>query len=154
LVSFNQKHNAANGEANHDGTDDNRSWNYGVEGPSDDPAIEALRNRQIRNFLTIVMLSLGIPMIGMGDEVRRSQSGNNNPYCQDNETSWFDWTLVEKHADLHRFLSLLSARRLLLDDVETGVEPLTLNQLLRKAKRSWHGVELGQPDWEHSSHSL
>ena len=96
LVSYNQKHNEANGEDNRDGADDNRSWNCGVEGPTDDPAVEKLRNRQVKNFLTVTMLSLGVPMILMGDEVRRTQHGNNNAYCQDNETNWFDWTLVAK----------------------------------------------------------
>ncbi len=115
LVSYNQKHNEANGEDNRDGTNDNRSWNCGVEGPTDDPAVETLRNRQVKNFLTVTMLSLGLPMILMGDEVRRTQHGNNNAYCQDNETSWFDWTLVAKHADVHRFVRLLNAQRLLRD---------------------------------------
>ena len=104
LVSYNQKHNEANGEDNRDGANDNRSWNCGVEGPTDDPAVETLRNRQVKNFLTVTMLSLGLPMILMGDEVRRTQQGNNNAYCQDNETSWFDWTLVAKHADVLRFV--------------------------------------------------
>src|SRR4029077_6445669 len=103
LVSYNEKHNQLNGESNRDGAGDNRSWNCGVEGPSEDPAIEGLRNRQIKNFLTITMLSLGVPMIVMGDEVRRTQAGNNNAYCHDNETSWFDWTLPERYAELHRF---------------------------------------------------
>ena len=96
LVSYNQKHNEENGEGNRDGADDNRSWNCGVEGPSDDPAVETLRNRQVKNFLTLTMFSLGVPMIVMGDEVRRTQRGNNNAYCQDNEISWFDWTLLSK----------------------------------------------------------
>ena len=108
LVSYNQKHNEANGEDNRDGANDNRSWNCGVEGPTDDPAIETLRNRQVKNFLTVTLLSLGMPMILMGDEVRRTQRGNNNAYCQDNEISWFDWTLLEKHADVHRFVTLLN----------------------------------------------
>jgi glycogen operon protein len=90
LVSYNGKHNEANGEDNRDGANDNRSWNCGVEGPSDDPAIETLRNRQVKNLLTVTLLSLGVPMILMGDEVRRSQGGNNNAYCQDNETSWLE----------------------------------------------------------------
>jgi isoamylase len=111
LVSYNEKHNEANGEANRDGANDNRSWNCGVEGPTDDPVVEKLRNRQTKNFLTITMLSLGVPMILMGDEARRSQHGNNNAYCQDNETSWFDWTLIAKHAELHRFVKLLIAPR-------------------------------------------
>ena len=94
LVSYNEKHNEANGEDNRDGMNDNRSWNCGVEGPTDDAAVEALRNRQVKNFLAVTMLSLGLPMMLMGDEVRRTQHGNNNAYCQDNETSWFDWRLV------------------------------------------------------------
>ena len=94
LVSYNEKHNEANGEGNRDGADDNRSWNCGIEGPSENPEIEKLRTRQVKNFLTVTMLSLGLPMITMGDEVRRTQRGNNNAYCQDNETSWFDWTLA------------------------------------------------------------
>ena len=85
LVSYDRKHNEANGENNSDGTDDNRSWNCGVEGPTDDPAMEKLRNRQVKNFLTLTILSVGMPMILMGDEARRTQRGNNNAYCQDNE---------------------------------------------------------------------
>ena len=96
LVSYNEKHNEANGEDNRDGANDNRSWNCGVEGPTDDPAVEKLRNRQVKNFLTITLMSLGTPMILMGDEVRRTQLGNNNAYCHDNELSWFDWTLLEQ----------------------------------------------------------
>src|SRR5262249_39070509 len=95
LVSYNEKHNEANGEGNRDGANDNRSWNCGVEGPTDDPDIERLRSRQVKNFLTLTMLSFGMPMILMGDEVRRTQGGNNNAYCQDDETSWFDWRLLE-----------------------------------------------------------
>ena len=85
LVSYERKHNEANGEGNRDGADDNRSWNCGVEGPSDDPAVEALRARQVRNFLAVTLLSAGVPMIGMGDEARRTQGGNNNAWCQDGE---------------------------------------------------------------------
>ena len=153
LVSYNQKHNEANGEANRDGANDNRSWNCGVEGPTNDPAVEKLRNRQVKNFLTVTMLSLGLPMILMGDEVRRTQQGNNNAYCQDNETSWFDWTLVAKHADVHRFVTLFCARRLLWDK-QPERQHLSLNQLLRKATWAWHGIKLAQPDWSDSSHSL
>jgi isoamylase len=153
LVSYNQKHNEANGEDNRDGADDNRSWNCGVEGPSTDPGIEALRNRQVKNFLTVTMLSLGIPMIGMGDEVRRSQFGNNNAYCQDNETSWFDWSLVEQHSDVHRFLRLLIDRRRLRNP-DAEQRHLSLNQLLARALKTWHGVKIGQPDWSSSSHSI
>jgi len=153
LVSHNQKHNEANGEGNSDGANDNRSCNWGVEGPTDDPAVERLRNRQVKNFLTVTMFSLGLPMILMGDEVRRTQQGNNNAYCQDNETSWFDWTLLEKHTDVHRFVTLLSARRLLRDE-DPERQRLSLNQVLRKANKAWHGIKLGQPDWGDSSHSL
>ena len=91
LVSYNQKHNEANGEGNRDGTDDNRSWNHGVEGPTDDPEIVALRRRQMRNFLVTLLLSQGVPMILGGDELGRTQRGNNNAWCQDNELSWFRW---------------------------------------------------------------
>jgi isoamylase len=153
LVSYNDKHNEANGEDNRDGSNDNRSWNCGVEGPSNDPAVEALRNRQVKNFLTATLLSLGMPMILMGDEARRSQSGNNNAYCQDNETSWFDWTLVERHADVHRFVSLLNARRL-RREVEFERQRISLDQLIRQAEKAWHGVKLREPDWSPHSHSL
>ncbi len=153
LVSYNQKHNEANGEDNRDGAGDNRSWNCGVEGPTDDPAVEKLRNRQAKNFLAVTMLSVGLPMILMGDEVRLTQRGNNNAYCQDNETSWFDWALVGKYADLLRFVKLLIARRL-LRDMEAELQRLGLDQLLREGKLTWHGVRVGQPDWSNYSHSL
>jgi len=153
LVSYNQKHNELNGENNQDGSNDNRSWNWGVEGPSDDPAVERVRNRQIKNFLAVTMVSLGLPMILMGDEVRRTQGGNNNAYCQDDETSWFDWTLVEKNADILRFVKLLSRRRV-LREIEPEMRRESLNQVLREATKAWHGVLLNQPDWSYESHSL
>jgi glycogen operon protein len=153
LVSYDDKHNEANGEANRDGANDNRSWNCGVEGPTSDPAIEALRNRQVKNFLTVTMLSVGVPMMLMGDEVRRTQGGNNNAYCQDNEISWLDWTLVDKHADVLRFASLLNARRL-LRDVEHERQRMSLNHLIAQANKKWHGVKLGEPDWGDHSHSI
>jgi glycogen operon protein len=153
LVSYDQKHNEANGEHNADGTDDNRSCNYGVEGPTDDPSIERVRNRQVKNVFTLTLLSLGMPMLLMGDEVRRTQRGNNNAYCHDDETSWFDWTLLQQHADVQRFVRLLCARRMLRDaDVER--RRLTLNQMLREAKIAWHGVTVGEPDWCPQSHSI
>ncbi len=96
LVSYNTKHNEANGETNHDGTDDNRSWNCGVEGPTDDPAVLALRARQQRNFLATLFLSQGVPMLLAGDEIGRTQSGNNNAWCQDNRISWFDWESADE----------------------------------------------------------
>ena len=153
LVSYNQKHNEANREQNRDGSDDNMSWNCGVEGPSDDPAIEALRNRQAKNLLAVLMLAAGTPMLLMGDEARRSQGGNNNAYCQDNDISWFDWTLLERHADVHRFIKALAEFREHRDVVdETGT--LTLNELLHRTRLEWHGVDLGRPDWGGHSHSL
>ena len=153
LVSYDQKHNEENGEGNRDGAGDNRSWNCGVEGPSSDPEIEKLRNRQAKNFLTLTILSLGVPMFVMGDEVRRTQRGNNNAYCQDNELSWFDWDLLSRHADLHRFVKLLIARRL-LRNVELERRRVSLNEILREATKAWHGVKLNQPDWSPWSHSL
>jgi glycogen operon protein len=153
LVSYNQKHNDANREENRDGANDNRSWNCGVEGPTDDPAIEELRNRQVKNYLTVTLLSLGVPMFLMGDEVRRTQGGNNNAYCQDDESNWFDWKLVEKHADVHRFVKILLARRS-LRDVTHEEQRVTLTQMIAKAKKGWHGVKLHQPDWSEHSHAV
>lgn len=103
LVSYNHKHNLANGEHNHDGTDDDRSWNHGSEGPTDDPAINQLRRRQQKNLLATLMLSQGVPMLLGGDEFGRTQKGNNNGYCQDNEISWFDWSLLDTNAELVEF---------------------------------------------------
>jgi isoamylase len=153
LVSYDRKHNEANGEGNLDGADDNRSWNCGVEGPTDDPGIETLRTRQAKNLLAVTMLSAGMPMMLMGDEVRRTQRGNNNGYCQDNETSWFDWSLVQRHAGLHRFVSMLNARRTSFD-VAQERDRVSLSQLLHQADIIWHGVKLFEPDWSASSHSV
>ena len=153
VVCYNQKHNQENGEDNRDGCDNNRSWNCGIEGPADDPGIEKLRNRQVKNFLTAVMLSAGVPMIVMGDEVRRSQHGNNNPYCQDNETSWFNWKLLSEHEDVFRFVKLLIARRL-MRDMEHERTRASLSQVLRDTRQAWHGVKLHQPDWSAFSHSF
>lgn len=153
LVSYNDKHNEANGEDNRDGADDNRSWNCGVEGPTADPAIEKLRNQQIKNFLAVTMLSLGMPMITMGDEVRRTQCGNNNAYCQDDETSWFDWRLVQKHADIHRFATLLINRRV-LRGADHEQRRISLGRLLQQANKTWHGTRLGCPDWGDCSHRI
>ena len=153
VVSYNDKHNEANNEENRDGANDNRSWNCGVEGPTDNPEVEQLRNRQVKNFLTITMLSFGVPMILMGDEVRHTQLGNNNNYCHDDETNWFDWTLLDRHKDVHRFMSMLAARRI-LRNVDAARQRVSLNQLLLEANIAWHGVKVGEPDWNSSSHSL
>jgi isoamylase len=111
LVSYNNKHNEANGEGNRDGADDNRSWNCGAEGPADDPAIAELRARQRRNFLVTLFLSQGVPMLLAGDEIGRTQRGNNNAYCQDNELSWVDWSLASGEEDLLRFTEMLASLR-------------------------------------------
>jgi len=111
LVSYEAKHNEANGEANRDGTDDNATWNCGAEGETADAAVNALRLRQAKNVLAILMLSRGVPMLLAGDEVLRTQGGNNNAYCQDNETSWFDWSLVEHNRDMLRYTRELIALR-------------------------------------------
>jgi glycogen operon protein len=151
LVSFNEKHNAANRQGNRDGADANFSANHGAEGPTADPGIEALRLRQVKNFLTILFVSQGTPMLLMGDEVRRTQRGNNNAYCQDNRISWFDWRDVERHAALLRFVRELIAftqwcqvfREESFWQTE-GPEPRIV----------WHGVRLGQPDLSSWSRSL
>jgi isoamylase len=129
------------------------SWNCGAEGPTDDPTVEALRNRQVKNFFALVLLAVGTPMVLMGDEVRRTQSGNNNAYCQDSDISWFDWRLLERHGDIHRFVQALNRFRQRRDVVVEGTA-LSLNQLLRRARIEWHGVVLKRPDWSHHSHSL
>jgi len=111
LVSYNEKHNHANGEDNHDGEDHNRSWNCGAEGPTDDPEILRQRSRQQRNFLTTLMLSQGVPMLLGGDEMGRTQQGNNNAYCQDNELTWFNWDLSAENKELLAFTQELIAFR-------------------------------------------
>jgi isoamylase len=111
LVSYDRKHNEMNGEHNQDGSDDNRSWNCGAEGPTDDRQINELRDRQVRNFLVTIFFSQGIPMLLAGDELGHTQRGNNNSYCQDNEISWLDWEAAAKHTDLIEFVAALSALR-------------------------------------------
>ncbi|MEM7135804.1 MAG: glycogen debranching protein GlgX [Myxococcota bacterium] len=150
LVSYNEKHNEANLEQSRDGRDDNRSWNCGVEGASDDPAIEKLRVQQIKNFFTINLLALGVPMISMGDEMRRTQLGNNNPYCHDSELTWLDWSLLEKHQGIHRFVKKLIHFRLGLP-LEDG---LSLSEVLKRMPIEWHGVKLHQPDAAPHSHTV
>jgi glycogen operon protein len=152
-VSYNEKHNEANGEQNRDGGNDNYSWNCGVEGPTSDPEIDRLRDRQIKNLLALNLLAVGTPMLLAGDEVRRTQQGNNNAYCQDNEISWFDWSLLEKHAGLRRFVKLLLACRL-DPQRDTADRNTTLTQFLLSACTQWHGVQLEKADWGPHSHSL
>ena len=153
LVSYNTKHNEANGEQNRDGSDNNYSWNCGIEGPADDPAIEQLRTRQTKNFLALTLLSVGTPMLLAGDEVRSSQHGNNNAYCRNDELFSFDWTLLERHAEVHRFTKQLIAFRL-NRNLPTGRFDMTLQELLRERPVQWHGVKLNSPDWSEQSHTL
>jgi isoamylase len=148
LVSFNQKHNEANGENNCDGINENLSWNCGVEGDSDDPNIKSLRNRQVRNFMTILLLSRGVPMFVAGDEIGRTQKGNNNAYCQDNEISWFDWTLVNKHSELLRFFKNMIRFRKMHATIRRGqFFNGSVNERGLKAV-SWHGTKLNSPGWD------
>jgi glycogen operon protein len=153
LVSYNRKYNEANREDNRDGNNENYSWNCGAEGESADPSVNIRRSRQIRNFLAITMLAVGTPMITMGDELRRTQQGNNNAYCQDNELSWLDWGLAEKNQDLIRFVRLLIESRLERDMAQHHFT-MSLNELLETSEIIWHGVKLNQPDWSDSSHSI
>jgi glycogen operon protein len=153
LVSYDRKHNEANGEDNRDGANENVSWNCGVEGATDDAEIEALRNRQVKNFFALELLSAGTPMLLMGDEVRRTQRGNNNAYCHDSEISWFDWQLVERHPDIRRFVRLLNSYRQRRDPSAASTK-MSLNQLLDQARIQWSGVDLNCPDWSDHSHSL
>jgi isoamylase len=153
LVSYNQKHNEANGEHNNDGTNDNHSWNCGIEGPTDDPAIDGIRNRQVKNFLTVTLVSLGTPMILAGDEFRHTQRGNNNAYCQDNELSWLDWSRAEKHADVVRFASLLCARRS-HRGIQLKQQRIHLKEMVASAIKAWHGINLDAPNWSDDSHSV
>ena len=153
LVSYDRKHNEANADNNRDGADENFSWNCGHEGPTGDPAIETLRNRQVKNFLVAMMVSLGTPMLLMGYEARRTQLGNNNAYCHDNELTWFDWSLLDRHADIYRFAkSLIHARQHRY--TAANVPELTLNETLQRTQIQWHGTRLQQPDLSPQSHSI
>ena len=141
LVSYEKKHNRANGERNRDGWNDNLSWNGGVEGETDDEGVEDLRVRRIRSLLVFTFMSIGTPMLLMGDEVRRTQKGNNNPYCQDNKVSWFDWSLLERHAGIHRFTKrMIALRRHLM-----GTPPprATLEAVVAADRVTWHD---GKPE--------
>jgi isoamylase len=152
LVSYNYKHNLPNGENNSDGCDYNYSWNHGVEGETNDPKILQLRNRQIKNMLTITLLSLGTPMILMGDEIGHSQKGNNNGYCQDNPTFWFDWSQIKKNWALFDFTNGLIKQRTAI-----YLNPsyrYSLHDIIQDSDIHWHGVKLNQPDWRECSHSI
>ncbi|HWA99114.1 MAG TPA: alpha-amylase family glycosyl hydrolase, partial [Pirellulales bacterium] len=155
LVTYEQKHNEANGEQNRDGDNNNLSANYGVEGPTRKQAVVKLRSRQVRNMLATLLLSQGVPMILSGDECRRTQRGNNNAYCQDNEISWFDWQLVDKHADVLRFCRALIEFRKNQPSVRrttflTGQTPPGSSI----PDVSWYGADGGAVAWGEDHHSL
>jgi isoamylase len=155
LFAYNEKHNAANGEDNRDGANDNHSWNCGWEGPTDDPDINNLRQRQIRNAIAILMTSQGVPMILMGDEMGRTQHGNNNAYCHDAPLSWVDWSDLESNADVFRFVQRCIALRQ-AHPILRGASFLR-NEDYRgvgQSDISWHGVRAGQPDWSDTSRTL
>jgi len=153
LVSYNSKHNDGNKTQNSDGTNANLSWNCGAEGPSTNPDMELLRIRQIKNFLALTLLSVGTPMLLMGDEVRRTQQGNNNAYCLDNDVSWFDWGLCQSNAELFRFTQELICLRRHFDH-GIGGNAIPLEQYLKDAHIEWHGAALDKPDWGFDSHSI
>ncbi len=153
LVTYDHKHNEANGEGNRDGNDSNWSWNCGVEGPTDDPEVLRLRQRQARNLMATLMISQGVPMILGGDEFLRTQHGNNNAWCQDNSLSWVDWSLRERNADFLRFMRRIIAlrqahpilrRRTFFSSARGGQPPEIL----------WHGVVPSRPDFSNPSHTL
>ena len=154
LVSYNFKHNLANKENNKDGNNENYSWNFGVEGPTDNENILKLRRRQVKNFHAINILSVGVPMILMGDEVCHSQKGNNNAYCQDNELTWFDWDLTIKNKDLIRFVQLLIQRRTITTTTTQEQFSISLIDLLKQSRIIWHGVKENKPNWNEDSHSI
>jgi isoamylase len=153
LVSYEQKHNEANGEGNRDGTNDNRSWNCGAEGETDDPAVLALRRRQLRNLLTTLLLSTGVPMLVAGDELGRTQGGNNNAYCQDNETSWVDWSLPEEPGWraltelVSRLISLRHAHPVLRRRAFFSGRPQGPDGLRDLAWFTAEGREMTEADW-------
>jgi glycogen operon protein len=147
-VAYNRKHNEGNLEQNRDGSDQNLSWNGGAEGPTQAPLAREIRRRQVRNLASFLLLSHGTPMLLMGDEVLRTQQGNNNTWCQDNPLGWFDWDDVTRHGDMLRFVRGLIALR-------QSLSIFALDRYWRAAEDVlWHGVELGKPDLGFASHSV
>ncbi|MEN3359788.1 MAG: isoamylase [Mycobacteriales bacterium] len=149
LVSYNDKHNDANGERNQDGDNGNNSWNCGAEGHTDDAATLALRRQQMRNALLLLLSSHGVPMLLAGDEMARTQHGNNNAYCQDDPDFWFDWQLAERNADLVRFTRLAIAFRRAHPALRRRVHPTGRQRdgFGHLPDVSWHGVRPYEPDW-------
>src|SRR5260370_34890355 len=155
LVSYIQKPNEANGESNRDGVDENFSWNCGAEGPTADPKILELRQRQAKNFMVTLLLSQGVPMLLAGDEFLRTQGGNNNAWCQDNEVSWVDWTLADKNADFLRFVRELIALR----KAHPALRRRTFFHGSGPTRDGtpdiiWHGIKPGQPDFSATGQTL
>jgi isoamylase len=153
LVSYNNKHNEANGEGNRDGSDANWSWNCGAEGATEDHDVLALRARQVRNLIATLMLSQGVPMIQGGDEFLRTQRGNNNAWCQDNSLGWVDWSLKQQNAGFVRFVRMMIAFRM--------AHPVLRRRIFFTGERAgpppeiiWHGIEPAKPDFSHDSHAL
>jgi glycogen operon protein len=140
LVSYQNKHNEANKQENRDGTNENFSENYGVEGPSADGAIESVRKRQIKNFLLTLFIAHGVPMLLGGDEFRRTQGGNNNAYCQDNETNWYDWDLLKQHREIFFFTrGMLAFRR--------SHPVLSKKEFYTDAEIQWCDAQGAPPNW-------
>lgn len=138
LVSYEYKHNEANGEKNEDGWSDNIGFNCGAEGPTTDQKILDMRQRQMRNFFVTLLISQGVPFINMGDEFARTQQGNNNAYCQDNEISWVDWSLAEKNEGLLRFTCMMISLR-------KQYFAMSREQFCNRV--AWHGTKIGMADW-------
>lgn len=153
LVSYNDKHNFSNGEKNRDGSNQNNSWNCGVEGATKSVDINQFRKKQIKNLVSLLLLSQGTPMLSMGDEIERSQMGNNNAYCQDNELAWMDWDLLDKNQDTYRFI-----RNLIRVLKQFKIFRFSSHFLREKNDKlpyiKFHGVEIGKPDYSFNSHSL
>ncbi len=155
LVSYNEKHNYQNGENNRDGANDNYSWNHGVEGETRDIEILKLRKRQMKNFVVILLLSQGVPMLLMGDEMARTQGGNNNAYCQDTELNWIDWSRLEKFSDIFRFFKKMIEFRKKHHSLKRAHfftdKDLSGNGI---ADITWHGIKANEPDWNDWSTTL
>ena len=155
LVSYGSKHNEDNGEDSRDGSDNNNSYNYGYEGTTNDPVLEGIRERQLKNFFATLLVSLGTPMILGGDEIGRTQHGNNNAYCQDNAISWYDWTLLEKNKGLFRFVKEMIAFR--------RRHPSFMRAEFYNGKESsrntmpdivWYNEKGAAPDWDRLGYNL
>jgi glycogen operon protein len=155
LFAYNEKHNWANGEDNRDGGNDNHSWNCGREGETDDPDVNALRARQLKNAWALLMVSHGVPMVLMGDEMARTQQGNNNTYCHDNELNWLDWTLLEKHPEMFRFAKQMIAFRH-AHPVLRPKEHLQSRDYkgCGCADVTWHGTQAWTAEWSAGARAL